>query len=63
MLYGLPEGAFESRRSNKDPAGIVVVWEAASCQSARPGRQRRLRDGGLFTCHVALELERVSLYL
>lgn len=45
MLYGLPEGAFENRQNNKDPAGIVVVWEAMSCQSARPGRQQRLWDG------------------
>lgn len=37
MFYGLPEGAFESMRNNKDPAGIVVVWETTSCQSARPG--------------------------
>lgn len=44
MLYGLPEGAFENRQNNKDPAGIVVVWEATSCQSARPGRQQRLWD-------------------
>lgn len=41
VLYGLPEGAFENRQNNKDPAGIVVVWEATSCQSARPGRQQR----------------------
>lgn len=27
VLYGPPDGPFESTRNDKDPAGIVVVWE------------------------------------
>jgi len=33
-LYVLPEGAFESAQNSKHPAGIVMVWETAWCQSA-----------------------------
>lgn len=36
-LYGLPEGAFESMWNNKEPAGIVVVWETSSCLAGGSG--------------------------
>ncbi len=64
MLYGRPEGAFESSWNNKDSAGTVGLgnrvvsesqtWQATAVMAVCPR---------LFTCLVTLEQRLVSYYL